>query len=260
LDSHLTYREGRTVTHLCRDASNWLRERFRSVHAVVLFSATLDPLDSFRRLTGGDPEDRRLRLESPFHADQLTLEVEKSIPMVWKARTAQLYDRLSSRIQAYLGEQPGKSLVFLPSYAVLKEVADRLPAFDLLTGPVQVQPRGLQEEGAEAFLEPFRAGTGPVTGLAVLGGALNEGIDLPGEALTTVVVVSIGLPGVCRERELLRDWFQQRDGEGFLYAYTVPGLVRVRQAVGRVVRGPEDRGRALLIDPRFDHPFYRDFF
>jgi Rad3-related DNA helicase len=167
---------------------------------------------------------------------------------------------LVSRIQSFLAEQPGKSLVFVPSYAVLNEVARRMPHQDLLSGPLQVQPKGLQEDGVEAFLAPFRNQPGPVTGLAVLGGPLNEGIDLAGDALTTVVVVSIGLPALCRERELLREWFQSQGEEGFLLAYSLPGLNRVRQAVGRILRGPEDRGRVLLVDSRFDHPLYRTYF
>lgn len=257
LSSHLTYREAQVLHHFCRDVAEWLRERFRDVWAVGLFSATLDPMDSFRRLTGAEPGDRALRLVSPFDPGRLRIEVEGSIPVVWKARTSALYDRLAARIQAFAAEEPGKSLVFFPSYAFMQEVAKRLPPHDLWTGPLRVQPRGMQERDAERFLEPFRMDRGPITGFAVLGGALNEGIDLPGEALTAVVVVSIGLPAICREREILRNWFQERDGEGFYYAYSLPGLLRVRQAAGRVIRGPEDRGRVLLIDPRFGHPLYR---
>ena len=257
LPSHLAYRDGAVLWHFCRDVAEWLRERFRAVRTVVLFSATLEPMESFRRLTGAEPGDRALCLPSPFDPDRLRIRVDPTIPVVWKARTSALYDRLAARIQAFVAEEPGKSLVFFPSYAFMEEVAKRLPSHDLLTGPLRVQPRGMQERDTEAFLAPFRQNRGAVTGLAVLGGALNEGIDLPGDALTTVVVVSIGLPAICRERDLLRAWFQERDGEGFFYAYSLPGLLRARQAVGRVIRGPEDRGRVLLIDPRYTHPLYR---
>ncbi len=258
--SHITYSEDSVLVHFCRDVSDWLREQWTALHAVVLFSATLDPMDPFARLTGGCQKDVQLTLSSPFEASHLQVTLETSIPMVWRARTSELYDRLVSRIQSFLAEQPGKSLVFVPSYAVLNEVARRMPHQDLLSGPLQVQPKGLQEDGVEAFLAPFRNQPGPVTGLAVLGGPLNEGIDLAGDALTTVVVVSIGLPALCRERELLREWFQSQGEEGFLLAYSLPGLNRVRQAVGRILRGPEDRGRVLLVDSRFDHPLYRTYF
>jgi DNA excision repair protein ERCC-2 len=124
-------------------------------------------------------------------------------------------------------------------------------------GPVLVQPKGLQEEAADDFLRPFREDKAPVTGLAVLGAALNEGIDLPGPALESVIVVSIGLPAVTLERELMREWYQAQGEDGFVMAYTLPGLTRVMQALGRVIRGPDDQGSALLIDPRFSHPIYR---
>lgn len=258
-ESHVCYREGSELRHFCRDVADWLREKLNELHACVLFSATLHPMEVFRRLTGSEPENRQLIIESPFHPDQFPIRLEKSIPMVWRARTADLYDRLTRRIQEEITAKGGKVLVFFPSYQVMGEVASRLPEHDLWTGPVQSQPRGLQEEGADAFLRAFRHQRGPVTGLAVLGGALNEGIDLPGDALTSVIVVSIGLPAVCRERELLRDWHQRRGEDGFVLAYTVPGLARVLQALGRVIRGPGDQGSALLIDPRFDHPFYRRY-
>jgi len=258
-ESHVCFREGQTLVHFCRDVADWLRERFDEVYAVVLFSATLQPVEAFRRLTGANPEDRTLVLSSPFPPERFSVEVEAGIPLVWRARTPAMYDRLAERIVERLTSYPGKTLVYFPSYAMLEEVAKRVPEHDLWMGPVYVQPRGLQEEAAEAFLRPFREASGSVTGLAVLGGALNEGIDLPGEALTSVIVVSIGLPAVGAERELLRAWFRERGEDGFVLAYTVPGLVRVAQAMGRVIRGPEDEGRALLIDPRFDHAFYREF-
>ncbi len=257
--SQVYFREGQTLRSFCRDPAPWLNERFSELHALFFCSATLEPLPVFRRLTGALPENREIVLPSPFDPSRFPIQVEKSIPIVWKSRGAEVYDRLAARIQGFLSESPGKALVFLPSFDMLEEVRKRLPEHDLWLGPVQAQPRGLQEEAAREFLLPFRKSQGAVTGLAVLGGVLNEGIDLPGGALSTVVVVSIGLPAVTRERELLRAWYQEQGEDGFGLAYTVPGLVRVLQALGRVIRGPEDSGRALLVDPRFDHPFYRPF-
>ncbi len=259
MEAQVFFEEGGCLRSFCRDVAEWLSDRLAPLRAVVFCSATLGPLPVFRRLTGARAEDRELVLESPFDPARFPVELERGIPVVWRSRDAEMYGWLAERVQRFLAENPGKTLVFLPSFEMLEELKKRLPAEDLWMGPVLAQPRGLQEEGSEVFLRPFRGGSGPVTGLAVLGGALNEGVDLPGDALTGVVVVSIGLPAVTRERELLRDWHQRRDGDGFVMAYTVPGLLRVLQAMGRVIRGPEDRGRALLIDPRFDHPFYDPF-
>ena len=258
-DSHVCTFEDGVFQHLCLNSAEWLKTRFRSLASSVMFSGTLLPLDLFMRLTGAAPESRKLELASPFEASRFRIELEEEIPLVWKARGPELYERLAQRIVAELTARSVKTLVFFPSYSLMDEVASRMPKNDLWLGPVKVQPRGLQEEDSDEFLKPFRESEGPVCGLAVLGGALNEGIDLPGTALESVIVVSIGLPGLSRERELMRRWFDVRGEEGFVMAYTFPGLVRVLQAMGRVIRGPEDRGTALLIDPRFKHPLYKEY-
>lgn len=257
--AHATCREGGNLIHLCRDPAERLAADLDTLRAAVLFSATLQPLDSFRRLTGSPRGiDRELILPTPFDRARFRVEREFGIPVVWRSRSPGMYDKLAARIRQFLEANPGKTLVYLPSYSVLDEVRRRLPADDLWMGPVHVPPRGMQEEEARDFLEPFRSQPGPLTALTVLGGVLNEGIDLPGDALTGVVVVGIGLPGVEPGRELLRHWHQERGEDGFAIAYTHPGLCRVRQALGRVIRGPRDQGQALLIDPRFEHPLYQD--
>ena len=258
--AHATYLDGGELVHFCRDPAEPLARDLDALRVAVLFSATLQPMAFIRRLTGSQQGmDRELILDSPFDRARFRVEREYGIPVVWRSRGPGMYDKLTARIRQFLEANPGKTLVYLPSYSVLDEVRRRLPEDDLWMGPVITQPRGLQEEEARAFLEPFRNQPGPLTALTVLGGVLNEGIDLPGEALTGVVVVGIGLPGVEPGRELLKAWHQERGEDGFALAYTLPGLCRVRQALGRVIRGPEDRGQALLLDPRFEHPLYRDF-
>ena len=257
--AHVVYRDGQVLHHFCRDAAEPVGADLDAVHAAILFSATLRPMGVFRQLTGSTPRDQELVLPSPFDPERFPLSLETDIPVVYRARGPATYDRLVARIRRFLEERPGKTLVYLPSFEVLEEIRKRLPTDDLWLGPVLAQPRGLQEAESVSFLKPFREDGGPITALAVLGGALNEGIDLPGEALTGVIVVSIGLPAVTPRREILRNYHQARGEDGFVLAYTFPGLLRVLQALGRVIRGPEDRGRALLIDPRFEHPFYREF-
>ncbi|MCC5847447.1 MAG: DEAD/DEAH box helicase [Verrucomicrobia bacterium] len=257
--AHVVYRDGQVLHHFCRDAAEPVGTDLEALHAAILFSATLRPLRLFRQMTGSTPQDRELLLPSPFDPERFPLSLETDIPVVYRARGPATYDRLAARIRQFLEAQPGKTLVYLPSFEILEEICKRLPTDDLWLGPILAQPRGLQEAESVTFLKPFREDGGPVTALAVLGGALNEGIDLPGDALTGVVVVSIGLPAVIPRREILRNYHQARGEDGFVVAYTFPGLLRVLQALGRVIRGPEDRGRALLIDPRFEHPFYREF-
>lgn len=257
--SHVCTREETVLHHLCLDAGGWLGQRMEKLFAVILFSGTLIPLELFMIRTGAPADARKLSLSSPYEKKHFRIELEDALPLVWKARGPELYERLTGRIVAELTARAVKTLVFFPSYALMDEVHARMPQNDIWLGPILKQPRGLQEEAADDFLGPFREAKGPVTGLAVLGGALNEGIDLPGEALEAVIVVSIGLPGISRERELMRRWYDARGEEGFMMAYTLPGLLRVLQAMGRVIRGPQDRGTALLIDPRFKHPVYREW-
>jgi len=256
-DSHVTLQEGSVFRHVCLDASDWLSERLDGFSAVVMFSATLSPLEEFRALVGLRPHDRSVALPSPFDPSRFPVQIETAIPMVWRERTDAMYQKLTSRLVDFISSHAGRTLVFFPSYALMTEVADRFPAGDLWTGDLHVQPKGMQEADADQFLKPFRSARGVITGFAVLGGALNEGVDLPGEALTAAVVVSIGLPSVSKENEWIRAWHQSRGREGFFLAYTLPGWIRVRQALGRVIRGPEDKGKGLLIDPRFEHPFYQ---
>lgn len=257
-DSHVSFEEEKTFRHVCLDASDWFTERLDAFQSVILFSATLSPQEHFKTLLGWREADRTLILPSPFDASRFPIRLEKEIPVVWRERTDSMYQKLTARLVDFVTENSGRTLVFFPSYSVMEEVASRFPAGDLWTGDLRVQPRGLQEAEAESFLQSFREARGILTGFAVLGGALNEGVDLPGDALTAVAVVSIGLPSVSRENEWIRAWHQEQGREGFLLAYTLPGWIRVRQALGRVIRGPEDQGTGLLIDPRFDHPFYAE--
>jgi len=257
-ESHVTFQEGTVFRHVCLDASNWLSERMDAFSAVVMFSATLSPVEEFQHLVGLRPQDRRVALDSPFDPSRFPVRIDSSIPIVWRERTDAMYQKLTNLLVDFITAHAGRTLVFFPSYALMAEVAERFPAGDLWTGDLFVQPKGMQESDTDAFLKPFRSAKGVLTGFAVLGGALNEGIDLPGEALTAVAVVSIGLPSVSRENEWIRGWHQSQGREGFFLAYTLPGWIRVRQALGRVIRGPEDRGTGLLIDPRFNHPFYQE--
>ncbi len=140
---------------------------------------------------------------------------------------------------------PGRYLAFFPSYAYLTLVAERL------TVPFRAQERRMGIPEREAFLAPFRERRGTCLGLCVLGGAFAEGIDLPGDELDGIAVVGIGLPQVGIFRETLRGWYEDRGQPGFLYAYQLPGMQKVAQAVGRVIRTGTDRGVALLLDDRY---------
>ena len=154
----------------------------------------------------------------------------------------------------------GNYLVFFPSYAYLAAVLERLKE-SLPERQLLVQGRGMTETERESFLAQFSTGNQEtLIGLAVMGGIFGEGIDLVGERLIGAVVVGVGVPQVCLERDLIKDYFDRQNTSGFAYAYQYPGFNRVLQATGRVIRREADRGIIVLIDDRFTHSRYRHLF
>ena len=244
----------------CRDPSRLLAKTLAKARATVFFSATLRPLDAFREQLGLDPLGSvSLALDSPFPPENLAVTLDTSVNTTFRNRAAN-NALLARKIRAFLDAAPGNHLVFFPSFAFLKEVATHFE-LDVNFGRVILQRPGMREAERDAYLARFaRDNPGGLAGFAVLGGVFGEGVDLPGERLKGVVVIGAGLPQVCMEQELIRAWFDEQGRPGFDYAYTYPGLSRVLQAVGRVIRTEEDTGRALLIDHRYATPKYLDLF
>jgi len=247
------------VRLFCLDPSHLLREALSRGKAAVFFSATLTPLDYFRTLLGGTPDDPVMQLASPFPPDHLAVLIHDRIQTHFKGRAESLGDVVAA-IGTIVQGRPGNYLVYFPSYqylnTVLQEFQGRHPSV-----PVLVQRPGMTEPERDAFLAAFSVEHGEtLVGFAVLGGIFGEGIDLVGERLIGAVIVGVGLPQLCVERDLIRDYFQQQNAAGFEYAYTFPGMNRVLQAVGRVIRSETDHGVVLLIDARFNEVRYRRLF
>ena len=247
---------GARVRLFCLDPSLLLAQALARGTAAVFFSATLTPLEYFRGMLGGKPSDPLLQLASPFPPENLAVLVESRVRTDFKTRASTLGEVVESLV-ASLAVRRGNYLVFFPSYQYLNDVlsrfAERMPAARVL-----VQRPGMAEQERDEFLAAFsEEHRETLVGFAVMGGIFGEGIDLVGERLVGVIVVGVGLPQLCFERDLIRDYFQARQGFGFDYAYTYPGINRVLQAVGRVIRSETDRGLALLVDARFAEPRYR---
>ena len=247
------------VRLFCLDPSFLLGQALARGKAAVFFSATLTPVDYYRTLLGGRPEDPLLQLPSPFPSEHLAVLVQDRIRTHLKARAGSLPDVVQA-ITALVEGRPGNYLVYLPSYQYLAAVQEQFhslhPAVRIL-----VQRPGMSEIEREAFLAAFAVEHGEtLVGFAVMGGMFGEGIDLVGDRLIGAVIVGVGLPQLCIERDLIRDYFQAHTGAGFDYAYTFPGMNRVLQAIGRVIRSETDRGAVLLIDARFAEPRYRRLF
>lgn len=245
------------VTLLCLDPSWFIRQAVDMGKAAVFFSATLAPLAYHATALGGDREDRTMDIPSPFPRENLCAMLDPGVSTRAVHRTATI-ERVTADLVAF-SSAPGHYMAFFPSYAYLEEGV-RLFRAMAPDARVIVQESAMTENGREVFLSAFREAPRDIlVGFAVLGGIFGEGIDLMGESLTGVAVVGVGLPAVTPERELIRGHLAARFGtsEGFARAYSYPGLTRVLQAAGRLLRSETDRGTLLLIDDRYANDFYR---
>lgn len=235
------------VTLRCMDPSRRLREVCDRARAAILFSATLLPIRYYREQLGGTDDDAAVYAQSSFEEDKRKILIARDVTSRYKSRGAVMYQRIASYIEVFVTARQGNYLVFFPSYPFMEEVAAFLDLPDTVT--VQKQGRSMKEEEREEFLRAFD-GDG-VVGLCVMGGIFSEGIDLTGERLIGAAIVGTGLPMVCQERELLKEYFDKANGKGFDYAYRFPGVGKVFQAGGRVIRTQDDTGVILLLDERF---------
>ena len=261
-ERYVTIREPAPAARLrlfCLDPSYLLAQTLARGKLTVFFSATLAPIEFYRALLGGRPEDPLIQLPSPFAPEHLLVLVQDRICTQLKARAATLAAVVQA-IATLVAGRPGNYLVYLPSYEYLAAVRQSFQADHPRVAVLAQSPRMSEAERA-AFLATFQAEANTTrVGFAVLGGVFGEGIDLVGERLIGVAVVGVGLPQLCTERDLIRDYFQPKTGAGFDYAYSFPGLNRVLQAIGRVIRSETDRGAVLLIDTRFaDARYWRRF-
>lgn len=226
----------------------WLEDRWAGAHSATLFSATLTPMDAAVRLLGLPDETTRCELPSPFSPDQLAVRVAPWISTRFRDRAASL-EPLVRVIADQYEAQPGNYLAFFSSFDYLDQALERLarthPGI-----PHWVQTRGMAEPERDAFVARFVAG-GQGIGFAVLGGAFGEGIDLPGSRLVGAFIATLGLPQVNAENERMRQRLQALTGTGYEHTYLFPGLTRVVQAAGRVIRSEQDRGVVWLLDDRF---------
>lgn len=240
----------------CADPASRLRESLKGLRSAVFFSATLSPLSYFKDLLGGDAETDGISFDSPFRADQMKLSI-LGHDVTFKGRSASLA-RVADDLAQHVRGSSGNHLIFCPSMQYLSEIEpllkERLPDVSLFS-----QTSLMDEAQRSLFLERFAIGA-RIAGLAVLGGIFSEGVDLPGDRLVGVAVVGVGLPRLSLERDVLQAHFDSTRGEGFDYAYRFPGMQRVLQAVGRLIRSEEDRGNVLLIDRRFRESRYRSLF
>ncbi len=232
----------------CLDPSANLDSMSKGFAAKIFFSATLTPAKYYLDALGGDREDYMLSVPSPFSDKQLEVQIlGLSTKYKDRERTA---ESIADAIRTNASDKDNY-LVFFPSYQYMLLVTAYLE--DLAeTHEVLIQSQGMDEDERSAFLHAFEMKQEkPVIGFAVMGGVFSEGIDLIGEALSGVIVIGVGMPQVNEDRNLIKDYYQSLGVNGFDYAYVYPGMNKVMQAGGRLIRTEQDRGKLILIDERF---------
>ena len=245
------------INLFCIDPSQHIKRTIDQVKGKIFFSATLSPVDYYINVIGGYKSNPMLLLPSPFKKENLKLLVAPKISVRYKNRkeTAPL---VANYIKEFISHKVGNYFVYVPSYEYLNLLLPYLQSddFELL-----VQEKDMKEEEKDSFLSCFVENPSKtMLGIAVLGGAFAEGIDLEGERISGVAVVGVGLPQLCFERDLIKDYYDKTKKKGYEYAYISPGINKVMQALGRVIRSEKDRGIALLIDDRYLTEEYHDLF
>ncbi|KGP73655.1 ATP-dependent helicase [Pontibacillus yanchengensis Y32] len=258
-ESYVTYleqwRQEVVVKMFCVNPSLLLKKAGKDFQSKTYFSATLTPLDYYKDMLGAKEEDYQLAIPSPF-ASEHTQTFIKPISTRYRDRD-QSINQIAKTIRNFTMEETGNYIVFLPSYEYMYRIYD---AFQDLYPEVEtiLQHQDMNEKNRAAYLDNFVADpTQTLIGFAVLGGIFSEGIDLKGNRLSGVFIIGVGFPQIGLERNIIKDYFANINKNGFDYAYRYPGMNKVLQAGGRLIRTESDKGFIVLIDDRFLQASYK---
>jgi DNA excision repair protein ERCC-2 len=252
------YKSEVQVKLLCIDPSRLIRFATKKTKATIFFSATLHPLGYFQTVLGGEDVDYFQDLPSSF--DEKKVEVIVSpISTKYKDRPSSIDKILTGLIETF-HQRTGNYLVFFPSYEYLSQVLEQYQEVASTDNiELLVQAQAMSEEEREAFLAKFQPiSSGVRIGFAVLGGIFAEGVDLRGDRLNGVCIIGVGLPRISEEQDLMKRYYSLQGYHGFDFAYVYPGMNKVHQAGGRLIRSEEDEGVIILMDDRYLSPIYRN--
>ncbi|SFR55140.1 ATP-dependent DNA helicase [Anaeromicropila populeti] len=265
--SNVEERDGKQRFFICLQCMNPadnLKGCLEKGISTVFFSATLLPIQYYKEQLAGLPEDYAIYAPSPFDVNKRSILIARDVSTKYTRRNQMEYERIVSYIFQSVRKRPGNYFVFFPSYAFLQSIYnliedDQMWQKAFWDMDIVIQGQSMSEEEKEAFLDGFQSGTRKI-GFCVMGGIFSEGIDLKQNRLIGTVIVGTGLPMVCDERELFREYYDEKCGKGFEYAYLYNGMNKVLQSAGRVIRTTEDVGTILLLDERFMKQQYRELF
>ena len=257
-------RQGRfRLKLLCVNPSVNLQAYLEQGNSTIFFSATLLPIQYYKKLLSVEKEDYAVYAESHFPAENRLILLATDVSTRYTMRGKGMYQKIARYILRTIRAKKGNYMIFFPSYRFLEDVYEffqtEMEAEEEIECIIQTQRMG--EEAREIFLETFEEEReGSLAGFCVMGGIFSEGIDLTKDRLIGAVIVGTGLPQVCNDREILRSYFDRRKLSGFDYSYLYPGMNKVLQSAGRVIRTEEDQGVILLLDERFLGRQYQETF
>ena len=258
-------KEGKFQIRLfCVNPSVNLKESLDKGISTVFFSATLLPIRYYKELLSTEKDDYAVYARSVFDKKNRLLMVGNDVSTRYTRRGEKMYHRYALYLKEMALAKTGNYMAFFPSYRFMEEVYEcflNMVEEENIQLDCLIQAPYMSEEAREIFLEGFEEERDvSLMGFCVMGGIFSEGIDLSEDKLIGAAIIGTGLPQVCRERELLKEYFDKKEMRGFDYAYVYPGMNKVQQSAGRVIRTEEDRGIILLLDDRFQEKRYKETF
>ena len=252
----------RFCLHLyCVNPSVNLQECLERGKSTIFFSATLLPVNYYKNLLSSKKDNYAVYADSAFREEQRLLFIGRDVSSLYTRRTLGEFHRIALYIQQVLRAKKGNYLIFFPSYRFMEDVYEQFLAVNDQEADCMMQSGNMNEADREEFIQEFSNPRGKsLAAFCVLGGIFSEGIDLKEDLLIGVLIVGTGLPQICNQREILKEYYQEENGQGFDYAYQYPGMNKVLQAAGRVIRTASDRGIIGLLDERFLRSDYRQLF
>ncbi|KKN50253.1 hypothetical protein LCGC14_0634450, partial [marine sediment metagenome] len=253
--SELLYLKEGKIKILCKSAAPKLEKQIAGFHSVIMQSATLFPLDYFRKMVGYPPSAQKIQYPSPFAQQNRLYLIIPNVSTKYEYRR-EFYDQIASIICNAVNVKNGNYLAFFPSFAYLKTIQREIET-NSLSVELLVQERQMSERKRKNYLKKLKTPDKKYLLLAVHGGIFSEGVDFTGDMAIGAFIIGPGLPAFSKEQELMQKYFDFKWKKGFEYAYRNPGMMKVIQAAGRIFRTSTDRGFVMLIGHRFSTPYYK---
>ena len=252
---YLKENDGVSLNLICLDASRFIN-KFLYNKSAIFFSGTLTPIDYYKKVTLGSSDYKDYSFESPYESNNLNLMIDNTISLFYKDRDRTI-GTIANEILNFVSYKVGNYLIFLPSFQYLKLLKSYFEDLNynfFFQGEISNK-----KEEKEIFFNFFNKNKEMNIAFCVLGGSYSEGIEIK-NSLDGICILGVGLPSICIENEYLKEYFNDNNLNGFDFAYTNPGINKVMQAIGRVIRSEEDRGSVLLIDKRYGYSTYKQIF